>query len=478
MINKPLMIKIRYWMVVVFGIIPLLAVPLTHAAELRVVATIKPIHSLLAGLMNGIEPPHLLIEGSPTRFKIDPEQLSVLENSDLIIWVGPELEYSLQKTLTALPEHVQIVELLSSPNMKILSKRDDDTLRDPYFWLDIRNTLILLDDLAQRLIDIDPVRAHLYINNHREIRIRLRRMDREFEYGFRGLQAGVGYQYHDTQQYFEQAYALKTGGELLANPEDSVDSKKLIQLRSQLAEGRFNYLLTERGMSQSHLPLLLSEQGQQSQQLDSMGVGFKPGQDLYFELLRHNASVIKGCYKLNNGGLDQIVDVSRTSFAGDFDRGRFIMINHHGDEVRERDMHGKYQLLFFGYTSCPDICPLSLQTLSHALKKLGEQSKSFQPYFITVDPERDDVNAMRQYVHYFADNIIGLTGSQVMLKQMAQIYGVKYQRVYSDRKDRKNYQMDHSAGLIVVAPDGSFVTKLAHGISSTAMAQELKNLLL
>jgi len=460
---------------IVLLLVGFLFTQISSADELKVIATIKPVHSILAGLMAGIEQPQLLIQQSPHNFKPDSSVKTQLDQSDLVVWVGPELEKSLQSSIEGLPADVRVIELLSNPNLKILSKRYNDNRRDPYFWLDTRNVLILVDELALILIDVDPIRTHLYKKNRRNVRRLLRKLDRELEYGYRGLQGGVGYLYHDTQQYFEQAYALKTGGELLDNPDSIVDATKLLKVRSQLANGDFNCLLTEREMSDSHLNLLVPGNSSQVWQLDSLGLQFEAGADLYIKMMQYNSSVIKQCLKVNEDGLKRIDSVAVGDGGGISKDGRFIMINHLGEVVTERDMLGKYQLLFFGYISCPDVCPLSLHTLTAAIDELGDDAKQFQAYFITVDPERDDVITMHRYVDYFENKIIGLTGQQPMLKQMAKQYRVKYKRVYdADPKNRGNYQMDHTAGLFVVAPDGEFITKLAHGISSSSMANALR----
>ncbi len=447
------------------------------AGELKIIATIKPVHSILAGLMAGIEQPQLLTEQSPYDFKPDASTQSRLAQSDLVVWIGAELESSLKATIAALPANVPVIELLSNPNLKILSKRHDDNRRDPYFWLDTRNTLILVDELALALIDVDPIRSHLYKKNRLEVRRLLRKLDRELEYGYRGLQGGIGYLYHDTQQYFEQAYALKMGGELFELPNSAVTATKIINLRSQLAEGDFNCLLTEKSMSTGYIDLLVPQKNSLVWELDSLGLQFKAGADLYIKMMQYNSSVIKQCVKVKGDPLVRIDSALAEKQSEISNVGRFIMINHLGEVVTEMDMRGKYQLLFFGYTSCPDVCPLSLHTLTAALDKLGSDAKKFQAYFITVDPERDDIVTMHRYVDYFDNKIIALTGQPPMLRQMANQYRVKYRRVYEGSKDRENYQMDHTAGLFIVAPDGRFITKLAHGISSSTMARALRSII-
>ncbi|MDH3354096.1 MAG: SCO family protein [Chromatiales bacterium] len=460
--------------VVVF--LTLLFLNVSYAKDLNIIATIKPIHSILAGLMEGIEQPHLLIDGAPFKFKPNSTQQKSLLNSDLIVWVGPELESSLQPFISSLPPKVKVIELLSNERLKILSKRYDDSLRDPYFWLDTRNALILLDELAYALIDLDPVRTHIYRRNRTKIREELRKFDHKLEYGYRGLQGGVSYLYHDTQQYFEQAYALKIGGQLLYSPYAQIDAAKFLKARMELANGDFDCLLTERGFPDSEVDLLAPKDGNRVWQLDSLGLQFSAGADLYINLMQHNSAVIKQCLNVNNGLEPVDTSLLNNNLEDrDDEDGRFFLINQFGELITEKDMLGKYQLIFFGYTSCPDICPLSLHTLISALDLLGNDAKKFKSYFITVDPERDDVKVMRRYVDYFGGRIVGLTGQPAMLKQVAKHYHVKYRKVYNN-KNKDDYQMDHTAGLFVIAPDGQFITKLANGISAETMAKALTSI--
>ncbi|MEW8432102.1 MAG: SCO family protein, partial [gamma proteobacterium symbiont of Ctena orbiculata] len=136
-------------------------------------------------------------------------------------------------------------------------------------------------------------------------------------------------------------------------------------------------------------------------------------------------------------------------------------------------MKGKYQILYFGYTFCPDICPTSLQVMFQALDILGEKAERFQPYFITIDPERDSVAVMSNYVRYYGERLIGVTGSPVMIERMAHNFKARYEKVVEEGADPSMYLMDHTASLYILDPNGRFLTKLAHGIEPEDVAKEL-----
>ncbi|MEW8239300.1 MAG: zinc ABC transporter substrate-binding protein, partial [Candidatus Thiodiazotropha taylori] len=132
--------------------------------EFRVVVTIKPLHSILSGLMQGIGEPELLIDDSrlPHQFTASPEQWQRMQQADLLFWVGPELEASLAETIGQLSNNTKVIELLSHTGLKVLPSRHQQQKRDPHFWLDNRNLMIMLDDLTLLLQQMDTKRTHLY----------------------------------------------------------------------------------------------------------------------------------------------------------------------------------------------------------------------------------------------------------------------------------------------------------------------------
>jgi protein SCO1/2 len=446
--------------------------------DLRVLVSIKPIHSIVAGLMQDIGEPELLFDETSSIFdpQLTAEQQHKLQQARLVIWVGPELEQALPAALNLLTEETQVIELLSSPTMKILPSRREPASRDAFFWLDDRNIIILLDDLTELLISHDPRRAHVYARNRLKMLQPLQHIDKQYEYSYRGLKAGVSVQYYDTLQYFEQAYALKPLGAITSLQQTGDDAASLLKMRASMIEHNGSCVLLDKSRSGAHLDLLTAGRASNIGELDVLGSQFAAGPQLYLQLMQYNTDVIKQCLNA-----DAPAPVSAGHVADDSDiphsdgiGGRFILTDHFGRAVTEQDMRGHYSLVFFGYTFCPDVCPTSLMVLSQAFRLMGEQANDMQAYFITVDPERDSVKVLHDYVGYFDSRLLGLTGTKPMIQRVADQFRVKFQRVEAPSGDPERYGVDHSASLYLMAPDGSFVTKFAHGITPEALVSELQ----
>ncbi len=440
--------------------------------QLRVVASIKPVHSILSGLLKGAREPELLVGAGKTPYGhvLTPKQEQSLKAADLIVWVGPELEKFLVQPLSETPEDPRLVTLLDRPELKILPRRQDDNTRDPHFWLDSRNAILLIDLLTRELMMRDPARSHLYKRNRDALYGKAAKLDRQLEYGYRGLQGGVVLAYFDTQQYFEQAYALKVTGVLTPSPDIPVSGEQLLKERALLAENRYACLLTEANIPMPELPLLSNGIRADVVELDSFGSKLTPGEDLYLDLMRNNTRLIKQCIQKK-----AVLEETPEAEAAGLRKigGKFILMDHHGKMVTEKDLLGKYQLIYFGYTFCPDVCPSSLSVISTALKRLGEKAKRIRPYFITVDPQRDTQEIMANYVAYFHKDMIGLRGSQAMTDRIVKNYNLVVEKVQEEGAAPDDYIMDHTASVFLIAPDGTFITKFAHGITPTQMVEKL-----
>jgi protein SCO1/2 len=140
--------------------------------------------------------------------------------------------------------------------------------------------------------------------------------------------------------------------------------------------------------------------------------------------------------------------------------GPFTLTSPDGTTVTEQTYRGKWLLVFFGYTSCPDICPTALLEIAAALKRLGPDADQIQPLFITVDPRRDTPAVMRNYTQSFDSRIIGLTGTPQQIAAVAQEYGVYYAAHKSGRPDAENDIIDHSTYLYLMDSEGKFVRGL------------------
>lgn len=156
--------------------------------------------------------------------------------------------------------------------------------------------------------------------------------------------------------------------------------------------------------------------------------------------------------------------------------GPFELVDHTGRTVTEADFAGGYTLTYFGFTYCPDFCPAGLQTASAALDLLEddapEVASQVTPVFVSVDPERDTVSAMADYVTHFHPRMVGLTGSPEQVAEAAKNYRVYYQKVESETATY--YLVDHSTFLYLIGPDGYYVTHFSHGTPPEEIAQRVK----
>jgi protein SCO1/2 len=131
--------------------------------------------------------------------------------------------------------------------------------------------------------------------------------------------------------------------------------------------------------------------------------------------------------------------------------------------------------VFFGFTHCPDVCPTELQTIAAAMDKLGPDAKKVTPIFISVDPERDTVASIGDYVKAFGPRIVGLTGSPEQVAVAAKAYRVYYRKADSEEgADAKNYSVDHSAFTYLMDGNGQYLTHFSFGVPADKMAERIR----
>jgi protein SCO1/2 len=140
---------------------------------------------------------------------------------------------------------------------------------------------------------------------------------------------------------------------------------------------------------------------------------------------------------------------------------RYLLMGPNGRAVMDSDFRGRFQLITFGYTFCPDICPTTLLEMAEVLKGLGDDAGRLQPIFVSVDPERDTPEQLKAYTAFFDTRILGLTGSPQLVRLIAEHFKVRYEKVPQPGTDQ--YAVDHSAGMFLLGPDGNFLVKFAYG---------------
>ncbi|MCG8361683.1 MAG: SCO family protein [Kiloniellales bacterium] len=155
--------------------------------------------------------------------------------------------------------------------------------------------------------------------------------------------------------------------------------------------------------------------------------------------------------------------------------GPFALIDQHGESRSDADFRGRHMLIYFGFTFCPDICPTSLMAMTRALDQLEESAPALAerivPIFITVDPERDTVEANRLYAEHFHPRLVALTGSEAQIASAAKAYRVYYRKAESS--SASDYLVDHSSFVYLMDGDGNYVTHFAHNASAEEMAEKL-----
>lgn len=152
--------------------------------------------------------------------------------------------------------------------------------------------------------------------------------------------------------------------------------------------------------------------------------------------------------------------------------GPFSLIDGDGRPVTDRDYRGQYVLLYFGYTFCPDICPTTLNEVAVAMRDLGANAGRVRPLFITVDPERDRPQAVKEYAAAFYPRMVGLTGTVAQVARVAREYRVSY-AAHRTGPDAGDYTVDHSSLLYLVGPDGRFLAPIRADEPGAAIAADI-----
>jgi protein SCO1/2 len=150
--------------------------------------------------------------------------------------------------------------------------------------------------------------------------------------------------------------------------------------------------------------------------------------------------------------------------------GPFSLVGADGKPVTDRDFRGRYMLIFFGYTYCPDVCPTTLAVMSAALNIMGQRAERIVPIFVTVDPKRDTPETMKTYLSAFGPRWVGLTGTPDEIAAIAKAYRVYFK---INAGEDGNYTVDHSGVVYLMKPDGSYLANYSLANAPDTMAADL-----
>ena len=344
---------------IIFSLISFLTVFSSANAEIKVVASIKPIHSLASYLMDGVGKPDLIVDGysSPHGFAMKPSHAKMLQNADLLFWVGEDLENFLEKPLSSIAKKAEKIELIEIKGLQVLKFRernifdehdhddhghDDDHGKkeddhdhdhddhgkkeddhdhdhddhgkkeddhddhghddhdghahgefDPHIWLDPINAKAILNEMAEHLIENDPKNEAKYKSNLAKA---LQEIDKLTIDVMTDLSNSVSsIVFHDAYQYFEERFNVKVLGAFTVNTDVMPGAEQLAEIREIIEHDKVACVFSEPQFNPDIINAVAKDMKIKTGVLDPLGATLDPGKDLYFNLIRNMSASFKGC---------------------------------------------------------------------------------------------------------------------------------------------------------------------------------------
>ncbi len=276
-----------------------------------VVASIKPIDSLVAGVMRGGGAPQLLVRGvaSPHTYSLRPSEARALSDAELVFWVGPQLETFMVKPLAALAAGVKVVALATAPGVERLPTRaggmweaDADDAHDQahpgsdmHVWLDPRNAEAMVEAIVGALSSVDPGRAAIWRANGARLQAALDQLDRRLEARLAPVRARPFVVFHDGYQYFEHRYRLNAVGAITVDPERRPGAQRLRAIHARLGALDAACVFAEPQFEPALVDTLLEGTKARKGVLDPLGAALDAGPDQYFQLMDGLADSLVDC---------------------------------------------------------------------------------------------------------------------------------------------------------------------------------------
>jgi len=304
--------------------IPLLWFNLAMAAsDLKVVVSIKPFHSLVSTVMQGVSEPALLLNGnnSPHTYSLRPSAAVKLQNADLIFWGGENLEGFLAKPIHSLAKGARVVSFENTPGLILRpfrsgkewqkldpeSENDQDHLKkqeihrlpgnDPHIWLDPLNAQKITQNLVQILSEFDPENSQTYHSNGKKTILRLSDLDIQLETKMSSVSSKPYVVFHDAFQYFEKRYQLNPIASVTVSSGHSTSVGRLIDIRKKIKIKKVLCIFTEPQFPSKLVKTVISGTAVIKGILDPIGTNISPGPEMYFTLLNNISHSISTCFK-------------------------------------------------------------------------------------------------------------------------------------------------------------------------------------
>ncbi len=289
-----------------------LALPLRAAAGLEVVASIAPVHSLVARVMQGAGSPYLLLPpgASPHDLALRPSGAAALERAALVFWVGPRLVPWLERPLSTLASGARVVRLADTPGLTRLALREgavfeardhtsdpdiEEDETDPHLWLDPDNAKLWLDAIATALAGADPAGQARYLANAEAARSELDALAAEIDARLAPVRGRPFVVFHDSFHYFEHRFGIEAAGAVAPGDARAPGPARIARIRARIRALGVVCLFREPQFRSALVATVAEGAGVRIGLLDPLGASLRPGPDLYPDLLRGLAENLSGC---------------------------------------------------------------------------------------------------------------------------------------------------------------------------------------
>ncbi len=317
----------------ILSILSLLMIFTPANAEIKVVTSIKPIHSLASYLMDGIGKPDLIVDGfnSPHGFSMKPSHAKMLQNADLIFWIGEDLESFLEKPLNSIAKKAEKIELIEIKGLNVLKFRErnifdehdhDDHAKkeddhddhddhdkkeddhdgheghghgeyDPHIWLDPINAKVILKEMTEHLIENDLKNASTYKSNLDKALNDIDKLTIDVMTELNESTSSIVF--HDAYQYFEERFNVKILGAFTVNTDVMPGAEQLSEIREIIEHDKVKCIFSEPQFNPDIIKVVAKDMNIKTGVVDPLGATLNPGKDLYFDLIRNMSASFKGC---------------------------------------------------------------------------------------------------------------------------------------------------------------------------------------
>jgi zinc transport system substrate-binding protein len=299
-------------------------------ADVKVVTSIKPLHSLASYLMDGVGKPDLIVDGfaSPHGFSMKPSHAKMLQNADLVFWVGEDLESFLEKPLNSIAKKAEKIELMETKGLQVLKfrernifdehndhddhdghakKKDDHDDHDghddheghahgefdPHIWLDPINAKVILFEMSKHLIELDAKNETKYRENLSKAYKEIDKLTKDVTAELNQSVASIVF--HDAYQYFEKRFNVNVLGAFTVNTDVMPGAEQLVEIREIIEHDKVSCVFSEPQFNPDIIKAVAKDMNIKTGVIDPLGATLNPGKDLYFDLIRNMSSSFKGC---------------------------------------------------------------------------------------------------------------------------------------------------------------------------------------